>query len=699
MVKTFRLDEFGFDIELGKFAQQADGSVWFKHGGTILLATAVSAPSKEFPGFFPLVVDYREQPSAAGKIPGGYYKREGKSSDHEVLTSRLIDRSIRPLFPSNYFDQVQIIVTVYSVDKEHSPDSIALVAGSLALSISKIPFMGPVGAVEIGRVNGNWVVNPKYPDAKTSDVRLMVSGTDEGICMVEGVTNELGEDALVDALFFAHTAIKKIVAWQVAIQKEVGVTKELPDTAAHRWQEIEAIANNYLDQKKIATLFVEGKAQRNEARRLLADGFMLAVRETIPNAPEIEKIAVYIYDTVLKKGVTEYIFASKKRADLRAYDQIRTITTEVGLLPFTHGSALFTRGETQALVSVTLGGGQDEQRIENIMSSEEELSSFMLHYNFPPFSVGEVRGLRAPGRREIGHGFLAATAFKFLLPSKDEFPYTIRVVADMLGSNGSTSMATACGSTMALMNAGVPIKKMVAGIAMGLLQSTNNDFAVLSDITGFEDEFGLMDFKVVGTADGVTAIQMDVKYKGGFPREVFRRALEQARTGRLHILGEMKKVMSAPKATLSDLVPKVTTFMVPTDCIGGIIGKGGETIRAIIAATKTTIDIESTGLVKIFGGPDADTQRAIAWVKTLAGQIETGTIFEGKIRRFAEFGMFVELVPGLDGLVHVSNIPKRLQKTFARELKLDDIVKVKVLEHDSVTGRTSLKLLLPEEGA
>lgn len=696
MVKTFRLDEFGFEIELGKVAQQADGSVWFKHGGTIILATAVSAPSKEFPGFFPLVVDYREQPSAAGKIPGGYYKREGKSSDHEVLTCRLIDRSIRPLFPSNYFDQVQVIGTVYSVDKVHSPDAIALVAASIALSISKIPFMGPVGAVEIGRVDGAWVVNPTYPDAKKSDVRLIVSGTDEGICMIEGATNELSEDALVDALFVAHEAIKKIVAWQLEIQKEVGIAKVHADMSAYRWNEVETIANNFVDQKKIAALFVEGKVQRTEARQQLADGFKVALNEAIPNAPEIEKIAVYIYDTVLKKAVTEHIFSSKKRSDGRAYDQIRTITTEVGVLPFTHGSALFTRGETQALVSVTLGGGQDEQRIENIMSSEEELSSFMLHYNFPPFSVGEVRGLRAPGRREIGHGFLAATAFKFLLPNKEEFPYTIRVVADMLGSNGSTSMATACGSTMALMNAGVPIKKMVAGIAMGLLQSSSNDYAILSDITGFEDEFGLMDFKVVGTADGVTAIQMDIKYKGGFPREVFRRALEQARVGRLHILGEMRKVMSSPKATLSDLVPKVTTFMVPTDCIGGIIGKGGETIRAIIAATKTTIDIESTGLVKIFGGPDADTQRAINWVKTLAGEIEAGTIYEGKIRRFADFGMFVELVPGLDGLVHVSNIPKNMQKSFARDLKIDDIVKVKVLEHDQTSGRTSLKLLIGE---
>ncbi len=690
MTKKYQLSEFGFEVEIGKVAKQADGAVLFRKGGTVILSTAVCSPSKEFPGFFPLVVDYREQFSAAGKIPGGYYKREGKPTDREVLTSRLIDRSIRPLFPINYFDQVQVLNTVYSVDKENTPNAIALLASSIALSISPIPFLGPVGVVEIGRVEGEWIINPSYPESLVSDVRIVVVGTDEGICMVEGSVNELSEKELVDILFRAHEDIKKMVAWQLEIQKDLQIKKEYSD---EDWRVWEKQADAFLGDDLVKNVYIVDKVKRNQYIEELQETFLEKHQEKLLEPNVEKKVVEYIFKAVLKQKITESVIKFNKRVDGRAFDQVRSISTEVGLLPFTHGSALFTRGQTQALTTVTLGGGQDEQRTESIMNDAQEKGSFMLHYNFPPFSVGEVRMLRGPGRREVGHGHLAASAFKYVLPTKEDFPYTIRIVSDILESNGSSSMATTCGSTMALMQAGVPIKKMVGGIAMGLLKNKEGSFAILSDITGFEDDFGLMDFKITGTESGITAIQLDVKNEGGFSRKVFEDALQQARLGRIHILNEMKKVMSAPNPSLSDLVPKVVSFSIHTDKIGAVIGGGGKTIREIIEVTGTSIDIEPDGLVKIFGGVDAHLDQAIRWVKTLAGQIETGSIYEGKIRRFADFGIFVELVPGLDGLVHISNIPRDLQKVFSRQLNINDVVKVEVLDYDDVSGRISLRLL------
>ncbi len=692
MVKTFRLDEFNFKVEIGKVAQQADGSVWFQQGGTVILATVVSAPSKEFPGFLPLTIDYREQYSAAGKIPGGYYKREGKLSDREILTSRLIDRAVRPLFPETFFNQIQILVTVYSVDKEHAPNAISLLACSLALTISKIPFLGPVGVVEVGRLDGKWVINPKYQDSLKSDVRLVIAGTDEGICMVEGSSNELSEQEFVDVLFLAHKEIKKLVAWQNKIQQDVGREKEVV-ADPYDWAIWDRRVTEFLTEERVKNCYIEDKVQRNNYLTDLQELFYQEYKEEITEKDIPTTVIDFILDSVLKKKITELIFKLQKRVDSRTFDKIRNISVEVGLLPYAHGSALFTRGRTQALASVTLGSGQDVQRIESIMEDDIENGSFMLHYNFPPFSSGEVRPMRGPGRREIGHGHLAASSFKYILPNKEEFPYTIRIVTDILESDGSSSMATVCSSTMALMNAGVPISKMVAGVAMGLLKGSNNNFITLSDIAAFEDAFGLMDFKVVGTDKGITAIQMDTKYKGGLSREIFESALEQARKGRLFILGEMRKVMSVPNPTLSDLVPKVTVVKVDTDKIGAIIGAGGKTIREIIEKTNTSIDIEPDGVVKIFGGPDADIDFAIRWVKTLAGQIERGQIFEGKIKRITDFGFFVELIPGQDGLVHISNIPRELKKTFARVFKVDDLVKAEIVDYDPITGRISLRLL------
>jgi len=692
MAKTFSFGEFGFEVEIGKVAAQAQGAAWFRQGGTVVLSTVVSSPVKEFPGFLPLTVDYREQYSAAGKIPGGYFKREGRPTDREVLTSRLIDRAIRPLFPANYFDQIQLLSTVYSVDKEHAPNTIALLAASIAMSISPLPFLGPVGVVEMGRIDGEWMIYPSYQDMQRSDVRLVVAGTEEGINMVEGSMEELPEGELVDALFKAHDVIKRLAAWQKEIRRELGLDSVQEITDQEEWKVWQERVESFLTPERIKGTFIADKIERDKYIAGLQEAFAQEYAEVIKEEAVSSKVVDYLLDSVMKKKITAEIFAQGKRIDGRAYDQIRKITGEVGLLPFTHGSSLFNRGRTQALVSATLGGGQDEQRFDSLMS-EEETGSFMLHYNFPPFSVGETFPMRGPGRREVGHGYLAASAIRPMLPDKEDFPYTIRVVADMLESDGSTSMATTCGATMALMCAGVPVKAIVGGIAMGLLRSDDGQIAVISDICGIEDAYGLMDFKVTGTKKGVTAIQMDIKYKGGFSREVFERALAQAMQGRLHIIGEMCKVICEPRPELSDLVPKVTTVKIDPDKIGAIIGGGGKTIKEITETTKTQIDIEQDGLVKIFGGPDSDTARAVRWVKTLGGLIEEGDTYEGKVRRIAEFGLFVELVPGLDGLVHISNIPREHKHTFAKEYKVDDVVVVRVLNYDPATGRVGLKLI------
>lgn len=692
MVKTYSLPDFGYSVEIGKFAQQADGAVWLQQGGTVVLATVVSAPSKEFPGFLPLTVEYRELFSAAGKIPGGYFKREGKPTDKEVLTGRIIDRTIRPLFPYDYFNQIQVVSTVYSVDKLNEPGPLGLLAASLALTISKVPFMGPVGVVEVARVDGEWILCPNHVQALASDVRLVVAGTKEGICMVEGSAKEVSEEEIVDLMFRAHEKIKLQVAWQEKIQSEVAVSKEAC-SFDFDWNEWESRINEFVDADQITSIYKSDKVERNAALILLKEAFLAQYKEQIEAIKVPSKVFDYMLDQTIQKKITERIFQLNKRIDGRAFNQIRAISTEVGLLPGVHGSSLFTRGRTQALTSVTLGGGSDEQKIEGVMEDAAGIGAFMFHYNFPPFSAGEVRPMRGPGRREVGHGHLAASAIRPVLPSKEAFPYTIRVVTDILEVDGSSSMATTCGATMALMQAGVPITNMVGGIAMGLLKSADGELRVMSDISGFEDAFGLMDFKVTGTDRGVTAIQMDVKYKGGFSKEVFQNALQQAREGRLHILGEMRKVMTVPNKELSSLVPKLISFKVPTEKIGAIIGTGGKVIKEIIEKTKTSIDIEDDGLVKIFGGPDSQLDMAVNWVKTIGGFIEAGSKYQGPIRKVAEFGLFVELVPGVDGLVHVSNIPREKQRTFGQDYKTGDVVNVEVVEYERETGRIRLRLI------
>ncbi len=688
----FTLPKFGYEAKIDYIARQADGSVWLQQGGTVLIAAVVSAPSREFPGFLPLTVEYREPFSAAGKIPGGFFKREGRSTDKEVLTSRVIDRAIRPLFPKDCFDQIQVCVTVYSVDHEHAPHTISVLAASLALATSKIPLIEAVGAAEVGRIDGQWVVDPKYEDAIRSDVKITVVGTHDGICMVEGATNEISEKELVDALFLAHEKIKEQVIWQESIVAQIAPIKSYAKPPVD-WQAWEDKSVAYITDEILVPLFAtRTKQDRNDAMDALKAGFFALHQAVIIENADPVKVLEYIFDVVLKDRIADLICDSKKRVDGRVFEQVRGISTEVNILPFAHGSALFTRGSTQSIVTLTLGSGQDEQKIEDIMGGEVD-GSFMLHYNFPPFSVGEVKPMRGPGRREIGHGHLAASAFKYMLPSKETFPYTIRVVSDILESDGSSSMATVCSSTMAFLSGGVPVKDMVAGVAMGLLRSTKSGFAVLTDISGFEDAFGLMDFKVAGTENGITAIQMDIKYKGGLERAVFEGALAQARDARMHILGEMKKVMAEPSASLSTLVPQVVTFKVNSDKIGAIIGSGGKVIREIIEKTGTSIDIEDDGLVKIFGQQGELMDYAVRWVKILAGQIEQGAIFDGIVRRVAEFGLFVELVPGKDGLVHVSAIPREKQRALAKEYPVESKLRVQVAEYDAEQDRVRLRLV------
>ncbi|HBL98430.1 TPA: polyribonucleotide nucleotidyltransferase [Candidatus Dependentiae bacterium] len=690
MEKKFSLSEFGYTAIVGKFAGQAEGSVWLQNGGTVVLATVVSESSKDFPGFFPLTVDYREQFAAAGRIPGGYLKREGRPSDQEILNGRFIDRAIRPLFPEDLFDKVQLSATVYSVDKEHMPHGLALLASSLALTLSPIPFICPVGVCEVARTNGEWIFNPTYEQCATSDVRLVVTGNDEGINMVEGSSKNLQEDEFVDVMFRAHEYIKKLVAWQREIQRECGQPQRvIEDTfGGEVWKKR---AQEMLTPEVVSALFVSDKVERDTVQKELSRNFETKYAQEMEETKVSPSLVAYAFDKVLKEAINELVFTRGHRLDLRGFDVVRSITSEVGLLPFNHGSALFKRGRTQALVSVTLGGGQDQMRVEGLTG--EKKKPFMLHYNFPSFAVGEVRQSRGPSRRDIGHGSLAASAIEQVLPDQEAFPYTIRVVADILESDGSSSMATVCGSTMSLMQAGVPIKKMVGGVAMGLLMSKSGQVKVLTDIMGAEDAFGFMDFKVAGTEEGINAIQMDIKYKGGLSRDIFVQALEQARRGRLHILGEMKKTIAKPSESLSDLVPQIVSLRIPRDKIGAVIGTGGKVIREITENTGTSIDIEDDGLVKIFGQPGPLLDKAVSTVKILSGMLDVGSTYPGIVRRIAEFGIFVELAPGQDGLVHISTVPRSNQAIFMKKYKDGDMVTVEILDCDKVSGRIRLKIV------
>lgn len=693
MHKTFRFAEQGIEVEIGKYARQADGSVWIKAGNNIVLATAVATKKpKDFMGFFPLTVEYRERTSAAGRIPGGYIKREGKLSDNEVLTSRIIDRPIRPLFPATYFNEVQIIATVYSSDGSFPTSILALLGSSMALANSQIPFLGPVGAVQICKVDGAWKFNPTHAEIAASDSDITIAGTKEGISMVEGHCNNLSETELVDLLFKAHEEIKKQIAWQLEIQAAVGVAKaEIADDIDWKgWKEkiVKSLPANFAEQ-----MFAATKSERGDGLDALKKEATGRFATDVDEGTISEAVLGYIFDSLVKETLPDVLAQKQARVDGRKFDEVRPIMTEVRNLPCTHGSAVFQRGETQALASLTLGTGQDAQRVEALIGGERE-RLFMLHYNFLPFSTGEVKPMRGAGRREIGHGYLAESSFINVLPSQEQFPYVIRSTVDILESNGSSSMATVCSTTMALMDAGVPIKDMVGGVAMGLIRSSDSKFHILTDILGMEDAFGLMDFKVTGTETGISAFQLDIKDKIGLPHELFVKALEQARKARLHILGEMKKVLDKPRSEVSTLAPRVTSIKVPQDKIGLIIGPGGKNIKEIIAKTGAQIDIEDDGTVKIYSKDSNGASEAESWIKILAGDIEPGSMYNGTIKRIADFGLIVELVAGKDGMVHISTISREKQRDFEKHYKLNDKLMVKVVAVERETGR--IKLVAPE---
>jgi polyribonucleotide nucleotidyltransferase len=693
MNHNFSHPELGLEVVLGKYARQADGAAWLKAGNNVVLCTAVAAKEpKDFMGFFPLTVEYRQRTSAAGRIPGGFFKREGKLTDEEVLNSRLIDRPIRPLFPHDYFNEIQVISTVYSSDGEFPCNVLGILGSSIALTISDIPFLGPIGAVQIGKINGEWKFNLSYTNQELSEADIIVAGTAAGICMVEGNCNNATEAELVELLLKAHDIIKKQIDWQLALQKEIGKPKKAVKNAFdfNFWQDQVA---KYVSEGDIEPLFGKSKEVRGEALDILQDKVLKNFASEISAGNISSSIILYLFDAQLKKLIPNVIGKRQARIDGRRLDEIRPIMCEVGVLPCAHGSAIFQRGETQALASVTLGSGQDAQKIESLHGGLQE-KRFMLHYNFLPFSTGEVKPMRSVGRREVGHGYLAETSFPAVLPDAKTFPYTIRSVVDILESNGSSSMATVCSTTLAFMDAGMPIKQMVSGIAMGLIFDDKGQYHILTDILGEEDALGLMDFKVTGTDDGIMAFQLDIKDKVGLSRELLGKALDQARTARLHILGEMRKVMTVPRSDLSPLAPRIFSLKISQDKIGAIIGPAGSIIKEIVAKTETQIEIEDDGTVMIFAKNAESAKMAEDWIRRLAKEVEVGVVYEGIIRRFTDFGIFVEVIPGKDGLVHISTIARHRQRTIEEDYRINDKLTVEVVAIDPSTGK--VRLIAPE---
>jgi len=679
-------------IEVGRMAKQADGAALVTFGETMVLVTAVAdKKAREGIDFFPLTCDYQERTFAAGKIPGGFFKREGRPAEKEILTSRLIDRPIRPLFPDGFVCETQVIATVLSHDKENDPDVIALTGASAALQVSDIPFHGPIAAVRMGRVGGQLIVNPTQSQIEQSDLNLVVAGSRDGIVMVEGGAKQLSEDVMLDALFSAHAALQQLLDLQDELRQAVGkpkrhVTPPSFDEALFKRFEAEATP------RITAAFQVAGKHERAAA---VKQAEQEVVAQLAADFPDQGKVLSHMGEEIKSRVMRGAIVRERRRIDGRGLKDVRPITCDVGLLPRAHGSALFTRGETQALAVATLGTSSDEQKIDALIG--ETYKKFMLHYNFPPFSVGEVKFLRSPGRREIGHGALAERSLLAVLPNEAEFPYTIRVVSEILESNGSSSMATVCGGTLSLMDAGVPIKAPVAGIAMGLIKE-GEEIRILSDILGDEDHLGDMDFKVAGTADGITALQMDIKI-GRVTRDIMQEALYQAREGRLHILSVMTKTMERPRAEMSAHAPRIVTLKIKPDKIRDVIGPGGKVIRGIIEETGVKIDVEDDGTVLIASSDGVAMQRAIDLVQGITAEAQVGKIYKGTVRKIVDFGAFVEILPGTDGLLHISQIgPGRVNKV-SDVLKEGDEVTVKVLEVDKQGKiRLSRKELLGEQG-
>ena len=671
-------------LETGRIARQADGAVLCTYGDTVVLCSVVGQRTPK-PGinFFPLTVNYQEKSFAAGKIPGGFFKREGRPSEKEVLTSRLIDRPIRPLFHPNFRCETQVIATVLSHDLENDPDVVAMIGSSAALTISGIPFLGPIGAARVGYVDGKYVLNPRLEDSANSALDLIVAGTVEGVLMVESQAKELSEEVMLGAVTFGHEAMRPVINAIIDLAEKCA--KEpwaLPETPP----EISATAAKLREQFE-ADLREAYRETVKQARHEKIDAVRKkAVEALASEAVVAEKVSAIFHD--LESDIVRgNILKTGRRIDGRDGKTVRPITAQVGVLPRAHGSALFTRGETQALVVATLGTGEDEQIIDALEGEYRE--NFMLHYNFPPYSVGEVGRMGSPGRREIGHGKLAWRAIRALLPAKDEFPYTVRVVSEITESNGSSSMATVCGSSLSLMDAGVPLPRAVAGIAMGLIKE-DEGFAVLSDILGDEDHLGDMDFKVAGTAEGVTSLQMDIKITSITP-EIMKIALAQAKDGRLHILGEMAKAMPESRDAVSQNAPRITVINIPKDKIREVIGSGGKVIREICEVTGAKIDIEDDGTIKVAAVDAKASQAAIDWIRGIVAEPEIGVVYTGKVVKVVDFGAFVNFLGSRDGLVHISELAPQRVKTVADVVKVGDLVKVKVLGMDD-RGKVKLSM-------
>jgi polyribonucleotide nucleotidyltransferase len=662
-------------IETGKVAKQANGSVMVQYGETVVLVTAVTSEKKrEGIDFIPLTVNYLEMTYAAGRIPGGFFKREGRPTDRETLISRFIDRPLRPLFQKGFQNEIQIIATVLSADQDNDPSTLGMIGASCALSLSDIPFDGPIAGAKVGRIDGEFILNPTHEELELSDIDLFVAGSEDAIIMVEGSAKEAKEDEILEAILFGHQSLKPVIDLQKEMKSAFGVsprTFELQKPEEGIYEKVEAVAH-----EKLQDIFhITEKGTRRERLEEILD---LLYEELGAEEESSQKMVKIAFEEVYRKLIRKLILEQRQRIDGRGLSQIRPISCEVGILPRTHGSALFTRGETQVLAVVTFGTSEDEQKINSLLG--ETYKSFMLHYNFPPFSTGEVAPLRSPSRREIGHGALAERAILPVLPSSEKFPYTIRIVSEVLESNGSSSMATVCGSSLSLMDAGVPIKAPVAGIAMGLILE-NGEMAVLSDILGDEDHFGDMDFKVAGTAEGVTAIQMDIKIRG-ISKEIMTKVLDQAKEGRFHILGKMRETISEPRKDLSRHAPRIVSLQVKQERIRDVIGPGGKNIRAIVDQTGVKVDVEDSGVVKLASPNYEAIEKAIYMIKRLTQEVEVGALYTGKVVKILGFGAIVELYPGTDGLVHISQLAEGHVKEVSDVLKEGDEVLVKVIDID-----------------
>jgi polyribonucleotide nucleotidyltransferase len=692
--RTVSLGRQTLSIETGRLAKQADGSVVVRSGDTMVLVTACAAPTpREGIDFLPLTVDYREYTYASGRIPGGFFKREGKPSEKEVLTSRFIDRPIRPLFPSGWRHETQIIALVLSADTENDSDVLAITGASAALALSSIPFTRTIAGVRMGLLDGEYIVNPTYEQRRKSRLDLIVAGSNDAIVMVEAGAKEVTEAEILKALELAHGAIREIIAGIDALTKEAGKAKREPTR-----KDIDLEFYREVEKKAFGPLSVAMQIKDKLENYGRVDEVLEDLLASYPEDDLKRSDAKAIFKDLKEKVMRDEALERGRRLDGRRFDEIRPISIEVGVLPRTHGSTVFTRGETQALVTATLGTAEDQQKIE--MVDGEQWKRFMLHYNFPPFSVGEVAFLRGPGRREVGHGALAERALTPMVPAEEKFPYTIRVVSDILESNGSSSMASVCGGSIAMMDAGVPMKAPVAGVAMGLIMDEESGkYAILTDIAGAEDHYGDMDFKVAGTAEGITALQMDIKVSG-ITAEIMQKALEQARQGRLYILDKMGVEIATPRTDVSAYAPRIVTIRIPVDKIRDVIGPGGKMIRSIIERTGVKIDVEDDGRVNVASADEASARKAIGIIQELTATPELNKTYMGKVQRITDFGAFVEIMPGLDGLLHVSEIAHYRVKDVRDELKEGEQVLVKVINIDpSGKIRLSRKALLQPPAA